>query len=106
MAATQKKATKRLASQNINEGGGNSGTSKDFKCADGITVMPFIILGNISYKVTRCNFIVLHDFFDTVDSTSILMKNITAHHEGCQALCFSYPGQANTVWPRVPEKVW
>ena len=45
---------------------------------------------------------VLHDFFDTADATSLLMKNITAHHDGCQALCFNYPGQSNTIWPRLP----
>ena len=100
--AAQKKSTARLVSQDIGGGGGGSIASRDFKCSDGITVMPFIILGDMSFKVVRCNFVVVHDFFDTADATSLLFKPVVQHHPGCQALCFNYPGQSNTVWPRLP----
>lgn len=101
--ATQKKSTARLNSQNISAGVGNPGIAKDFKCADGVTTMPYILLGDMSHKVLRCNFVVVHDFFDTADAISLLFKPIVQQHQGCQALCFNYPGQANTVWPRLPQ---
>ena len=100
--ASQKKATARLVSQDTNANGGIEGTSGDFKCSDGITVMPYTVLGLLSYKVLRCNFVVIHDFFDTADATTLLFKPIVQNHSGCQALCFNYPGQANTIWPRLP----
>jgi pimeloyl-ACP methyl ester carboxylesterase len=59
-------------------------------------------MGGMSTSTTRCNFVVVHDFFDTCDATALLFKPITLRHDGCQALCFNYPGQANTVWPRLP----
>jgi pimeloyl-ACP methyl ester carboxylesterase len=63
--------------------------------------MPYIVIGNMAINPTRCNFIVIHDFFDVADATSLLFKNVTQVHNGCQVLCFNYPGQANTVWPRL-----
>ena len=125
MAAAQKKNVDRLASHNKSEG--NFGSASEFRyasaspslaisavcddtafpypshrCSDGITKMPFMVLGGLSLNVKRCNFIVVHDFFDTCDSTAIIFKPIVQRHEGCQALCFNYPGQSNTVWPRLP----
>ena len=100
IAASQKKTTDRLTA--LNSVSAVGGTAKEFRCSDGITVMPYIVDGNLSVNVKRINFVVLHDFFDTADATSLLMKNITAHHDGCQSLCFNYPGQSNTVWPRLP----
>lgn len=61
--------------------------------------MPYVVLGSVPAEVRRCNFIVIHDFFDTCDGTSIAFKPLVQRH-GCQILCFNYPGQANTVWPR------
>ncbi|CAM9255759.1 unnamed protein product, partial [Ectocarpus fasciculatus] len=97
--AAQKQATTRLASQNKSEGGG-VGTAKEFRCRDGITRMPYIVLGKMSLEVKRCNLIIVHDFFDTCDGTAIAFKPITQRHDGSQVLCFNYPGQSNTVWPR------
>jgi pimeloyl-ACP methyl ester carboxylesterase len=48
------------------------------------------------------NFVVVHDFFDTCDATAIMLKPIIQRHDGCQIICFNYPGQANTTWPRPP----
>ena len=103
MAASQKKAADRLSSHNKTEGNlGAIGQPKEFRCADGITKIPYIVLGNVSLAVKRCNFIVVHDFFDTCDATAIMFKPLVQVHDGCQVICFNYPGQANTVWPRLP----
>lgn len=101
--ASQKKATERLSAQSAAEGSaGIIGNPKDFRCSDGITKIPYIVLGKFSLdNVSRCSFVVIHDFFDTCDATAILFKNIAQRHEGSQIFCFNYPGQANTVWPRL-----
>ena len=98
----QKKNASRLSSHDKGAKAGTGGVCKDFKCDDGITVMPYIVLGEPSERVLRCNFVVVHDFFDTADATSLLFKPIVQHHGDCQALCFNYPGQANTIWSRLP----
>ena len=105
MAASQKKAADRLSSHNKMEGNmGAVGQSKEFRCADGITKMPYIVLGNVSLEVKCCNFIVIHDFFDTADATAIMFKQMVQRHSNMQAICFNYPGQSNTVWPRLPAE--
>uniref|UniRef100_A0A7S3MBB9 SAM domain-containing protein n=1 Tax=Spumella elongata TaxID=89044 RepID=A0A7S3MBB9_9STRA len=102
MLAVQKKGIDRLASQNVSEGAGNMlGSPKEFRCSDGITKMPYMVLGQVSLNVSKCNFIVVHDFFDTCDATAIMFKPIVQRHNGCQVMCFNYPGQAHTVWPRL-----
>ena len=98
----QKKNASRLSSHDKGAKAGTGGVCRDFKCDDGVTVMPYIVLGEPSDRVLRCNFVVVHDFFDTADATSLLFKPIILHHGNCQALCFNYPGQANTVWSRLP----
>ena len=101
MMASQKRSIDRLSSQNKNEGNlATAGVSKEFRCFDGITKMPYTVMGNISLDVSRCNFIVVHDFFDTHDATAIAFKPLVQRHSGCQVFCFNYPGQSNTVWPR------
>ena len=62
--------------------------------------MPYAVLGTLSLEISCCNFIIVHDFYDTYDSTSIALRPLVSHHAGCQVLCFNYPGQAHTVWPR------
>ena len=64
--------------------------------------MPYSTLGEYSGTADKNSFIVVHDFFDTCDASIIPFKQIVARHHGCQVLCFNYPGQANTVWPRPP----
>lgn len=49
-------------------------------------------------EVSRVNFVVVHDFFDTLDSTRLLWKPIVNRHMSCQALTFNYPGQAGTTF--------
>lgn len=99
--AVQKKATDRLSALNASEGANNIlSAPKEFRCSDGITKMPYMVLGQVSLNINRCSFIVIHDFFDTCDASAIMFKPIVQRHEGCQVFCFNYPGQAHTVWPR------
>lgn len=48
-------------------------------------------------------FVVVHDFFDTLEKTFLLFKPLVLKHPGCQVLCFNSPGQAGTRLPREPE---
>jgi len=57
----------------------------------------------MSLQSKKTNFIIVHDFFDCCDATAILFKPIVQRHDGCQILCFNYPGQAHTTWPRPPQ---
>lgn len=101
-STAQKKSNDRLASQNKSSSL-SAGVAKEFRCADGVTLMQYIVLGEYSIESECCNFIIVNDFFDTCDAMSILMKPIVAQHPHCQVLCFNYPGQASTVWPRPPQ---
>ena len=101
LVASQKRSIDRLASQNKSDGNlAAAGVAKSFRCFDGITKMPYTVLGNVSLDISRCNFIIVHDFFDTHDATAIACKPLVQRHSGSQVFCFNYPGQANTVWPR------
>lgn len=102
LKAMQDKSAERLSAQTAIEGSvGVVGLPKEFRCADGLTTMPYVVMGKFSMQVEKINFIVIHDFFDTYDGTAILFKPIVQRHdEGCQVMCFNYPGQAHTTWPR------
>jgi pimeloyl-ACP methyl ester carboxylesterase len=100
----QKKASERLASIESTDNNPANSSLKEFKCADGLTRMPYVVLGALSLTEEaqrNVNFVVVHDFFDTYDGTAIMFKGICQRHFGCQVLCFNYPGQAYTVWPRL-----
>lgn len=45
------------------------------------------------------SFVVVHDFFDTLEKTFLLFKPLVLKYPGCQVLCFNSPGQA---WTRLP----
>ena len=67
--------------------------------------MPYTVSGTSSMAIggnTTYSFIVIHDFYDTLEATSLFFKPIALRHDGCKILTFNYPGQANTVWPRPP----
>lgn len=70
-----------------------------FTCKDGVTGMPYAMLGQADLNSPFVNLIVFHDFFDTHDATQILFRSITAKHLGCRALLFNYPGQSGTAYP-------
>ncbi|CBN77304.1 conserved unknown protein [Ectocarpus siliculosus] len=49
------------------------------------------------------SFVVVHDFFDTLEKTFLLFKPLVLKYPGCQVLCFNSPGQAGTHLPPEPE---
>ena len=49
-------------------GGGMAGSRNLFRCSDGITELPYEVIGKLALKVTSCSFVVIHDFFDTLDA--------------------------------------
>jgi len=102
MASQQAKAANRMADKN---GGGNLsavGDPRTFRCADGITRMPYLALGSIvPTGLVRNNFVVIHDFFDTCSATAIFFKPLVQRHDGSQVFTFNYPGQSDTTWPRL-----
>lgn len=49
------------------------------------------------------NFVVVHDFFDTLEKTFLLFKPLVLKYPGCQVLCFNSPGQAGARVPPEPE---
>lgn len=49
------------------------------------------------------SFVVVHDFFDTLEKTFLLFKPLVLKYPGCQVLCFNSPGQAGTRLPPGPE---
>ena len=104
----------------------------DFLCADGATLIPYAIVGasllpsenrvnktaegKIGTGTTSCSppaavsaavlsFVVVHDFFDTIEKTFLLFKPLVLQHPGCQVLCFNSPGQAGTRLPQEPEEL-
>lgn len=49
------------------------------------------------------SFVVVHDFFDTLEKTFLLFKPLVLKYPGCQVMCFNSPGQAETRLPPEPE---
>ena len=47
-----------------------------FICSDGLTTLPYEILGEASLAASSHNFVVVHDIFDTLDSTKIFFQRL------------------------------
>lgn len=95
--AIQNQQMKRLAaSTGYVEAATQSGTDAVFTCSDGVTQIPYTITGQAVGGSPKCNLIVFHDFFDTMDSTKVFFRPILAKHVGARALVFNLPGQAGT----------
>ncbi|CAM9277713.1 unnamed protein product, partial [Scytosiphon promiscuus] len=116
----------------------------DFLCSDGVTFMPYAVVGkgapllpapgatalrDVEEETRRTqadsgggteregayrreeatsregvlSFVVVHDFFDTLEKTFLLFKPLVLKHPGCQVLCFNSPGQVGTRVPPEPE---
>lgn len=68
-----------------------------FKCADGVTSLPFAIIGSrdgLSY--TRSSLVIAHDFFDCWEYTANVLAPLAA--QGIHVLLFNLPGQKDTAW--------
>ena len=85
---------------------GSNLTSSDkaFTCFDGITVLPYTIIGQPDIHATMTNFIIFHDFFDTHAATQVVFRSIVAKHVGCKILLFNTPGQEDATYPLKTEK--
>jgi len=68
-------------------------------CADGLTRVPYEVIGKSEMEITKVNFVVCHDIFDSCDMTKMLFLSLVKRHPGCQILLFNYPGQAGTTYP-------
>jgi hypothetical protein len=44
-----------------------------------------------------CNFVVVHDIFDSLAKTQLLMAPVLRSRPGCTALLFAYPGQTDAT---------
>ncbi|GLD95050.1 hypothetical protein PINS_up003675 [Pythium insidiosum] len=69
-----------------------------FTCSDGVTQVPYTITGQAVAASTKCNLVVFHDLFDTMDSTKVFFRAVLAKHVGARALFFNLPGQAGTLY--------
>ncbi|TMW68690.1 hypothetical protein Poli38472_006158 [Pythium oligandrum] len=76
-----------------------SGVDATFTCSDGMTQIPYTVTGHAVGASTKCNLVVFHDFFDTMESTKLFFRAILAKHVGARALFFNLPGQAGTNYP-------
>ena len=69
-----------------------------FTTSDGQTSLPYTIIGQSDYRISKPDLVVFHDIFDTCDATAIFFRNVVTKHLGTKALFFNYPGQAGTSW--------
>ncbi|KAJ0404201.1 hypothetical protein P43SY_002044 [Pythium insidiosum] len=75
------------------------GAEQHFTCSDGVTQLPYTITGQAVAASSKCNLVVFHDLFDTMDSTKVFFRSVLAKHVGARALFFNLPGQAGTMYP-------
>ena len=112
-AKIQARQMKRLASGG-DEGGGDGQSSvatellKSYVCEDGQTEIPYEVMGTQELEGNNINFVVLHDFFDTMESVQIFFQRLVKKFVGCQVLILNTPGQGDTKWsatgPTAAEK--
>lgn len=76
----------------------HGGSESVFTCEDGVTQIPFTIAGQAVGETTKCNLVVFHDLFDTMDGTKVFFRSILARHVGARALFFNIPGQGGTAY--------
>lgn len=74
-------------------------TTPAFTCSDGLTKLPFEVMGELELSTSRLNFVVCHDVFDTHEATRTLFKPLVEKHMGCQVLVFNYGAQAHCRYP-------
>ncbi|GMF10557.1 unnamed protein product [Phytophthora lilii] len=79
---------------------GVAGTTADnvFTCQDGITQIPYAVIGQPIGETMKCNLVVFHDLFDTFESTRVFFRPIVARNVGARALLFNFPGQAGSAY--------
>lgn len=75
--------------------GGSDGV---FTCQDGVTKIPYAMVGQAAGETVKCNLVVFHDLFDTLDSTKVFFRPVLARNVGARALFFNLPGQAGSAY--------
>lgn len=73
-----------------------------FECSDGAK-LPYEILGEAALDIKCFSLVVVHDIFDTMDSTRLLCHRLVQRHSGCQVLVYNYAGQAGSFFPSTKE---
>ena len=97
--AAQRRRMEELSSEGGSTAKGVSHERRTLLCTDGVTRMPYEVIGKSEMEITKVNFIVCHDIFDSCDMTKMLFLSLVKKHPGCQILLFNYPGQAGTTYP-------
>ncbi|RLN64882.1 hypothetical protein BBJ28_00011276 [Nothophytophthora sp. Chile5] len=69
-----------------------------FTCQDGVTQIPYAVIGQPVGEGIKCNLVVFHDLFDTLESTRVFFQPIVARNLGARALLFNFPGQAGSAY--------
>ncbi|CAN0510541.1 unnamed protein product, partial [Scytosiphon promiscuus] len=85
-ALAQARAAGRLAYPD-QTAGPQGAPERDFVSSDGKARLPYRVCGEpaaATEAVVSCNFVVVHDFFDNVDTTEVLFRPVTRRHRGCR----------------------
>ncbi|GMF43018.1 unnamed protein product [Phytophthora fragariaefolia] len=77
--------------------GGNTGDNV-FTCQDGVTQIPYAVIGQPIGETVKCNLVIFHDLFDTFESTRVFFRPIVARNLGARVLLFNFPGQAGSAY--------
>ncbi|KAG1700266.1 hypothetical protein DVH05_012071 [Phytophthora capsici] len=96
--AIQAQQMSRLAAPSGLQDGVGSTADSVFTCQDGVTQIPYAIIGQPIGETVKCNLVVFHDLFDTLESTRVFFRSIVARNVGARALFFNFPGQAGTAY--------
>lgn len=80
-----------------------SGGDSVFTCQDGVTRIPYAVVGQAMATTNKCNLVVFHDLFDTFDGTQVFFRALLARNVGARVLVFNLPGQAGTSYPSATD---
>ncbi|KAL4169584.1 hypothetical protein KRP22_010502 [Phytophthora ramorum] len=90
--------TRLAAPSGLQDGVGGGTADPVFTCQDGVTQIPYAIIGQPIGPTVKCNLVVFHDLFDTLESTRVFFRPIVARNAGSRALLFNFPGQAGSAY--------
>ncbi|KAG7402112.1 hypothetical protein PHYBOEH_005675 [Phytophthora boehmeriae] len=96
--AIQAQQMSRLAAPTGLRDGVGGTTETVFTCQDGVTQIPYVVIGQPIGESAKCNLVVFHDLFDTLESTRVFFRAIVARNVGARALLFNFPGQSGTTY--------
>ena len=77
---------------------------KMFRCADGVTTVPYQIIGAPDRAAGTVNFVVLQDFFDTFEGMQVLLRDFMKTTRS-QFLLLNLPGQAFTDYDKADKQL-